>query len=103
MLPGNIAMPAYVLRQLHRLGPHRAARLPVRGEESVTSLAMQLLDRDLVPDFLIRRRIRIRSLLATRLRKDGQLDPERQQQRLRALMHSLTRSASSSRAAAGAR
>jgi cyclopropane-fatty-acyl-phospholipid synthase len=56
----------------------------------VTSLVMQLLERDLVPDFLIRRRIR--SLLATRLRQEDQLDPERQQQRLRALIHSLTRS-----------
>jgi cyclopropane-fatty-acyl-phospholipid synthase len=56
----------------------------------VTSLAMQLLERDLVPDFLIRRRIR--SLLAARLREEDQLDPDRQQQRLRALIHSLTRS-----------
>src|SRR5688572_13853968 len=70
--------------------PHRAARRPARGEESVTSLAMQLLERDLVPDFLIRRRIR--SLLAARLREEDQLDPERQQQRLRALIDSLTRS-----------
>jgi cyclopropane-fatty-acyl-phospholipid synthase len=56
----------------------------------VTSLAMHLLERDLVPDFLIRHRIR--SLLAARLREEDQLDPERQQQRLRALIHSLTRS-----------
>ena len=46
----------------------------------MTSLAMQLLERDLVPDFLIRRRIR--SLLAARLREEDQGDPERQQQRL---------------------
>ena len=49
----------------------------------MTSLAMHLLERDLVPDFLIRRRIR--SLLAARLREEDQRDPERQQQRLRAL------------------
>ena len=46
----------------------------------MTSLAMRLLERDLVPDFLIRRRIR--SLLAARLREEDQGDPERQQQRL---------------------
>ncbi len=45
----------------------------------MTSLAMNLLERDLVPDFLIRRRIR--ALLATRLREEDQGDPERQQQR----------------------
>jgi cyclopropane-fatty-acyl-phospholipid synthase len=46
----------------------------------MTSLAMNLLERDIVPDFLIRRRIR--SLLAARLREEDQGDPERQQQRL---------------------
>ena len=46
----------------------------------MTSLALQLLERDLVPDFLIRRRIR--SLLAARLREEDQGDPESQQQRL---------------------
>jgi len=46
----------------------------------MTSLAMQLLERDLVPDFLIRRRIR--ALLATRLREEDQRDPAKQQQRL---------------------
>ena len=46
----------------------------------MNSLAMNLLERDLVPDFLIRRRIR--SLLAARLREEDQRDPEKQQQRL---------------------
>ena len=46
----------------------------------MTSLAMRLLERDLVPDFLIRRRIR--ALLAARLREEDQRDPEKQQQRL---------------------
>jgi cyclopropane-fatty-acyl-phospholipid synthase len=46
----------------------------------MNSLAVRLLERDLVPDFLIRRRIR--SLLAARLREEDQRDPERQQQRL---------------------
>ena len=46
----------------------------------MTSLAMQMLERDLVPDFLIRRRIR--ALLAARLREEDQRDPEKQQQRL---------------------
>ena len=40
----------------------------------MTSLAMRLLERDLVPDFLIRRRIR--ALLAGRLREEDQRDPE---------------------------
>ncbi len=44
------------------------------------TLAMTLLERDLVPDFLIRNRIR--SLLASRLREEDQKDPEKQQQRL---------------------
>ena len=46
----------------------------------MTSLAMQLLERDRVPEFLIRRRIR--ALLAARLCEEDQRDPERQQQRL---------------------
>ena len=46
----------------------------------MTSLSMRLLERDIVPDFLIRRRIRF--LLAARLREEDQRDPERQQQRL---------------------
>jgi len=46
----------------------------------MTSIAMHLLERDLVPDFLIRRRIR--ALLAARLREEDQRDPEKQQQRL---------------------
>jgi cyclopropane-fatty-acyl-phospholipid synthase len=45
----------------------------------MSSLAMNLLERDLVPDFLIRQRIR--SLLAARLREQDQADPELQQQR----------------------
>lgn len=56
----------------------------------MTSLAMNLLERDLVPDFLIRRRIR--SLLAARLREEDQGDPERQQQRLTDFVRRLTRS-----------
>jgi cyclopropane-fatty-acyl-phospholipid synthase len=46
----------------------------------MTTLAMRLLERDLVPDFLIRRRIR--GLLADRLLEEDQRDPEKQQQRL---------------------
>ena len=44
------------------------------------SFATTLLERDLVPDFLIRRRIR--SLLAARLEEEDQRDPELQQRRL---------------------
>jgi len=56
----------------------------------MTSLAMRLLERDIVPDFLIRRRIR--SLLAARLREEDQRDPERQQQRLIDFIRRLERS-----------
>ena len=56
----------------------------------MTSLAMNLLERDLVPDFLIRRRIR--SLLAARLREEDQRDPERQQQRLSDFLRQLAAS-----------
>jgi cyclopropane-fatty-acyl-phospholipid synthase len=56
----------------------------------MTSLAMNLLERDLVPDFLIRRRIR--SLLAARLREEDQGDPERQQQRFSAFLRKLASS-----------
>jgi cyclopropane-fatty-acyl-phospholipid synthase len=54
------------------------------------TLAMNLLERDLVPDFIIRRRIR--SLLAARLREEDQGDPERQQQRLQDFVHRLASS-----------
>jgi cyclopropane-fatty-acyl-phospholipid synthase len=54
----------------------------------MTSLAMNLLERDLVPDFLIRRRIR--SLLAARLREEDQGDPERQQQRMTDFVRKLS-------------
>jgi cyclopropane-fatty-acyl-phospholipid synthase len=54
------------------------------------TLAMTLLERDLVPDFLIRRRIR--SLLAARLREEDQRDPERQQQRLSEFLKRLASS-----------
>jgi len=56
----------------------------------MTSLAMQLLERDLVPDFLIRRRIR--ALLGARLRAEDQRDPERQQQRLIDFIRKLNQS-----------
>ena len=46
----------------------------------MTSLAMRLLERDLIPDFVIRRRIR--SLLAARLREQDAGDPEAQRKRL---------------------
>jgi cyclopropane-fatty-acyl-phospholipid synthase len=45
----------------------------------VTPLGMRLLERDLVPDFIIRRRIR--SLLAARLREEDAGDPESQRKR----------------------
>ncbi|HUQ10810.1 MAG TPA: cyclopropane-fatty-acyl-phospholipid synthase family protein [Steroidobacteraceae bacterium] len=56
----------------------------------MSSLAMNLLERDLVPDFLIRRRIR--SLLASRLREEDQGDPERQQRRLSDFLRRLATS-----------
>ena len=56
----------------------------------MTSLAMQILERDLVPDFLIRRRIR--SLLCARLREEDQGDPELQQQRLADFISKLGKS-----------
>jgi cyclopropane-fatty-acyl-phospholipid synthase len=55
------------------------------------TFSMRLLERDLVPDFLIRSRIR--SLLARRLAEEDQGSPERQQQRLRALIAQLKTSA----------
>jgi cyclopropane-fatty-acyl-phospholipid synthase len=45
-----------------------------------TSLALRLLERDRVPDWLIRQRIR--ALLADRLREEDRGDPEAQQQQL---------------------
>ncbi len=66
-----------------------AASLRSKGD-SMTSLAMNLLERDLVPDFLIRRRIR--SLLAARLREEDQGDPERQQNRFSDFLRRLTAS-----------
>jgi cyclopropane-fatty-acyl-phospholipid synthase len=56
----------------------------------MTSLAMNLLERELVPDFLIR--CRIRSLLAARLREEDQGDPERQQERLITFIRQLAAS-----------
>jgi cyclopropane-fatty-acyl-phospholipid synthase len=56
----------------------------------MNTLAMKLLERDLVPDFLIRRRIR--SLLAARLRAEDQGDPQRQQQRLQEFIRKLAAS-----------
>ena len=53
----------------------------------MTSLAMTLLERDLVPDFLIRHRIR--SLLRARLEEAGDGGPERQQQRLQDFVRTL--------------
>lgn len=51
------------------------------------SFSMRLLERDWVPDWLIR--LRIRALLAQRLREEDQGDPERNQQRLMALLARL--------------
>ena len=56
----------------------------------MTSLAMRLLERDLVPDFLIRRRIR--DLLSARLKEEDQRDPEKQQQRLAGFIRKLRQS-----------
>jgi cyclopropane-fatty-acyl-phospholipid synthase len=56
----------------------------------MTSLAMRLLERDLVPDFVIRRRIR--SLLAARLREEDAGDPESQQRRLAGFIRGLSSS-----------
>jgi cyclopropane-fatty-acyl-phospholipid synthase len=57
---------------------------------AMTTLATRLLERDLVPDFLIRRRIR--ALLAQRLREEDQGDPERQQRRLSEFLGTLAAS-----------
>ena len=51
------------------------------------SFSMRLLERDLVPDKLIRSRIR--ALLAARLQEEDQGDPARQQQRLMDLVRQL--------------
>ena len=51
------------------------------------SFSMRLLERDLVPDWLIRRGIR--ALLAQRLREEDQGDPERQQRHLMDLIARL--------------
>ena len=56
----------------------------------MTSLAMNLLERDVVPDFLIRRRIR--ALLRARLDEASEGGPERQQQRLQEFVRSLAAS-----------
>jgi cyclopropane-fatty-acyl-phospholipid synthase len=56
----------------------------------MTSLAMNLLERDLVPDFLIRRRIR--ALLGARLAAEDEGDPERQQRRLQRFIRTLSQS-----------
>jgi cyclopropane-fatty-acyl-phospholipid synthase len=56
----------------------------------MTSLSMRLLERDLIPDSIIRRRIR--SLLRARLREEDQGDPERQQQRLMEFIGKLSAS-----------
>jgi cyclopropane-fatty-acyl-phospholipid synthase len=53
----------------------------------MSSIAMNLLERDLVPDFLIRRRIR--SLLAARLREVDQGDPESNQRRFSDFLREL--------------
>src|SRR6185295_279396 len=57
---------------------------------SSTSLAMNLLERDLVPDLLIRPRIR--TLLRARLGEAGEGGPERQQQRLQDFVRTLAAS-----------
>jgi cyclopropane-fatty-acyl-phospholipid synthase len=56
-------------------------------DQPAPSLAMRLLERDLVPDWLIRRRIR--ALLAGRLREEDRGDPERQQAHLMSLVQRL--------------
>ena len=56
----------------------------------MTSLAMRLLERDLVPDFLNRRLIR--ALLAGRLREEDQRDPQLQRNRLVAFVRKLAAS-----------
>ena len=54
----------------------------------MNSLAMRLLERDLVPDILIRQRIR--ALLASRLREEDAGDPESQQRRMTDFIARLT-------------
>jgi cyclopropane-fatty-acyl-phospholipid synthase len=56
----------------------------------MSSFSMNLLERDLVPDFLIRGRIR--ALLAARLREAGEGGPEARQQRLQELVRRLSTS-----------
>jgi cyclopropane-fatty-acyl-phospholipid synthase len=55
--------------------------------EQPPSFSMRLLERDRVPDWLIRRGIR--SLLAQRLREEDKGDPERQQRHLMELVNRL--------------
>ena len=63
----------------------------IAAAEAPPSFSMRLLERDVVPDFMIRGRIR--SLLAQRLAEEEQGDPELTQQRLRALIAQLRTSA----------
>ena len=56
----------------------------------MTSLSMRLLERDLVPDFLIR--LRIRALLAERLRAEDMNDPEKQRLRMTEFLTRLSSS-----------
>ena len=53
---------------------------PMTGSAASTPLALRLLERDLVPDWLIRRGIR--ALLRQRLAGEDLGDPERQQRHL---------------------
>lgn len=59
-------------------------------ENSSTSLAMHLVEKDLIPDWLIRRRIR--DLLAQRLREEDKGDPESQQTHLMQMVRKLRES-----------
>jgi cyclopropane-fatty-acyl-phospholipid synthase len=59
--------------------------------EAPPSFSMRLLERDIVPDFLIR--ARIRTLLGQRLAEEDQGSPEAEQLRLRALIAQLKTSA----------
>ena len=60
---------------------------PIQEGTASSEWSMRLLERDLVPDFLIRRQIR--HLLAQRLRQEDKADPEAQQLHLMSLIKNL--------------
>jgi cyclopropane-fatty-acyl-phospholipid synthase len=62
----------------------------IAADTPASSFSMRMLERDVVPDWLIRRRIRV--LLAQRLAEEDKGDPERQQAHLMTLVRRLRES-----------